>query len=417
MSERVGAILDGRPLHRLAQPPKEAVAANATASTIDIAIRDQLDGLETEWRRFQAHADCTAFQTFDWLAAWQLHIGQRRNTVPAIVVGRRPGGSMLFLIPLAVTPGVVRRLTFLGDELCDYNAPLLAPDFADYVRPEQFRALWREIRQRLACVPHHRHDLIDLRRLPETVGAQRNPFLSLDVGLHPSGAHLMELHGSWEEFYQSKRSSVTRRRDRTKRKRLAELGEVRMVEPNDRETRIRTMDVLVEQKASSFARQGIANMFSRPGYREFFSELAANPRTRELVHISRLDVGPTWAAINLGLQFRDHYYHVLASYDGGEVARFGPGAAHLRDLISRAVSLGLRRFDFTVGDERYKFEWADTALALYDHVTAVTPVAWLPAWHIVTGRRLKRFVKQNPQLFELFSRARSAIAAFRAPRR
>jgi CelD/BcsL family acetyltransferase involved in cellulose biosynthesis len=417
MSDPSEAILDSRRLHRLSPPLEEACAERAVRPAIDIAVHNDLHAIEIEWRAFQEAADCTVFQAFDWLATWQFHIGRRDDVTPAIVVGRRPGGAMLFLIPLAVAPGLVRRLTFLGSELCDYNAPLLASDFSDHVKPDQFRDLWRAIRECLARAPHHRHDLIDLTKMPETVGAQRNPFLGLDVALHPSGAHLMQLDGTWDEFYRAKRSSVTRRRDRTKRKRLGEFGEVRLVDPQDRDALTRTMQVLVEQKAASFARMGVANIFARPGYLDFFLDLATNPRIRDLVHVSRLDVGTTWAAINFGLQFHGCYYHVLASYDAGSVARFGPGAAHLRDLISRAIGLGLRRFDFTIGDERYKLEWSDTALKLYDHVAAAAPLGWLLAKHAIASRRLKRLIKQNPRLFALFSRARSAVGALSAPRR
>jgi CelD/BcsL family acetyltransferase involved in cellulose biosynthesis len=265
-------------------------------------------------------------------------------------------------------------------------------------------------------MPEHRHDLIDLTRMPETIGAQRNPFLALGTALHPSGAHLMELHGPWEDFYQSKRSSVTRRRDRSKRKRLEEMGEVRFVEPQGADAVGRTVEALMAQKSAAFARMGVTNIFDRPGYREFFLDAATNAGARGLVHVSRVDVGATWAAINLGLQFQDRYYHVLASYDEGEVARFGPGAAHLRDLISRAIGLGLRQFDFTVGDERYKFEWADTALKLYDHIAAATPLGWVVSHQKVALRRVKRFIKQNEQLFGLLTRARSQLASLRAPR-
>src|SRR5262249_26364869 len=152
-----------------------------------------------------------------------------------------------------------------------------------------------------------------------------------------------------------------------KRKRLGEFGDVRMVTPSDRDDIARTMDLLIEQKAAAFARMGIANMFARPGHRDFLLSVATDPRTRDLVHVSPLEVGEAWAAINCGLQFRGSYYHVLASYDDGAVSRFGPGAAHLRDLIARAFAQGLRVFDFTVGDERYKLEWSETTVSLYDH--------------------------------------------------
>ena len=64
--------------------------------------------------------------------------------------------------------------------------------------------------------------------------------------------------------------------------------------------------------------------------------------------------------------FGDCYYHVLASYDDGEVAHYGPGALHLRELMAHAIRMGLKRFDFTIGDEPYKLEWSDTTLKLHD---------------------------------------------------
>ncbi len=76
--------------------------------------------------------------------------------------------------------------------------------------------------------------------------------------------------------------------------------------------------------------------------------------------MSRLDVGPTLAAANYGLIFRGRYYHVLASYDDGPVSRFGPGAAHLHDLMRYAIEHGCNEFDFTIGDEPYKHDWCDT---------------------------------------------------------
>ena len=390
-------------------PAARARYTSATAQLVlDLAIYDDLAAVEADWRKFERSADCTVFQAFDWLALWQQHIGRRQDASPAIVVGCRAEGEPLFLIPLAVVPGIARRLIFLGYDLCDYNAPLLAPEFSTRMEPQEFGHLWREICRLLQRRPQHRHDIVELTKMPETIGTQPNPFVGLDVELNPSGAHLARLTGSWDEFYRAKRSSETRRRDRTKLKRLAEFGEVRLVTPDEPADIRRTLQALVEQKTRQFARMGVANIFARPGYLDFFFDLATNPQTRHLVHVSRLDVGSTWAAINLGLTDRDCYYHVLASYDEGEVSRFGPGAAHLRELMGRAIGLGLRRFDFTIGDERYKSEWADETLNLYDHVTGATARGWPLATLARTRRHLKRTIKQNPMLWDAFSRMRAA---------
>jgi CelD/BcsL family acetyltransferase involved in cellulose biosynthesis len=277
--------------------------------------------------------------------------------------------------------------------------------------------MWRDIRALVQSRPHLRHDLIALTKMPETVGGQANPFLHLDVGLNPSGAHLMALGRVWEEFYTAKRSSATRRRDRSKRKRLAEHGEVGFANPADADETTRTLELLMEQKAKSFARMGVQNLFDRPGHRDFFHDLAVNPRTRSLVHISRLDVGDTWAAVNLALTFRGTYYHVLASYDDGELSRFGPGAAHLRDLLQYAIEHGFTCFDFTIGDERYKLEWSDTVLRLFDHSAAATLRGWPIVFVATALRRLKRIIKQNALLWRLFSLVRAAGASWRGPAR
>ena len=159
---------------------------------------------------------------------------------------------------------------------------------------------------------------------------------------------------------------------------------------------------------------GVNNIFAREGHREFFLDLATNPRTRHLTHVSRLDVGTIPAAVNLGLTFRGTYYHVLASYDDGEVSRYGPGAAHLRDLLGHAIALGCGRFDFTIGDERYKLEWSDHRVDLYDHVAGASARGSALAVLMLARRRVVRTIKQNALLWRTFSWLRSTFGGKRS---
>jgi CelD/BcsL family acetyltransferase involved in cellulose biosynthesis len=105
-------------------------------------------------------------------------------------------------------------------------------------------------------------------------------------------------------------------------------------------------------------------------------------------------------ATNLGVVFRGSYYHVLASYcEDSAVAHFGPGALHLRELLKHAIDRGLQRFDFTIGDERYKLEWCDSDLKLYDYAAAATLRGWPARWASAVRRRLKRVIKQTPWMW------------------
>ena len=121
--------------------------------------------IEHDWRAFEAQADCTVFQSFDWLATWQRHIGVRNGVRPAIVVGRDACGAILFLLPLSVRPrGFARELAWLGCELCDYNAPLLAAGFSERIDRARFMAVWADIASRLQSNPRLRFDFIILRK-------------------------------------------------------------------------------------------------------------------------------------------------------------------------------------------------------------------------------------------------------------
>jgi CelD/BcsL family acetyltransferase involved in cellulose biosynthesis len=395
-----------------------ATLSRKFAPDLGIVIHDNLDAAESEWRRFEEIADCTAFQSFDWLATWHRHIGRPDSVRPVIVVGSYADGETAFILPLAIVrKRAIRRLCWFGQEQCDYNAPLLARDFPQRVAPERFLAAWRDLREQMQRDPQLRHDWIELEKMPQMVGTQTNPFLALDVTANASGAHLTQLGDDWEKFYYAKRSSATRRRDRAKRRHMTEYGEVRFVTATEIDDARRTLETLIDQKHRTFARRGIPDIFLRPGLREFFLDLASNPKIRHRFHISRVEVGATWAAANFAILFGDCYYHVLASYeDDAALSHFGPGALHLRELLAHAIKLGMRRFDFTIGDEPYKAEWSDTTVKLYDHSAAATWRGWPVSAASAARRRLKRFVKQTPSLWKLVSRLRSTVGMLRHPK-
>ena len=390
-------------LPTMMSPPLVALEPTDMRASVTLELREELTGLEPEWTAFQRTAACTVFQTFEWLSKWQQHVGNLRGTRPAIVLGRDAHGALLFILPLAIEmQGPIRRLTWLGSDLCDYNAPLIARDFWRHVG--DFAALWREAQRSLQSNPCLRFDFVDLQKMAEVVGGERNPLLSLSTQRNASSAHVATLPGNWEEFYKAKRSSETRKKERKQLRRLGELGEVRFVDVSGKPEVARTIETLMQQKSKTFARMGVENLFARPGYPAFWLDVATT--LRGITHVSRLDVGSTIAATSLGLTHRGCYYLVLSSYHDGEVMRFGPGRAHLHELLRHAIEHGIRDFDFTIGDEPYKRDWADIQVRLYDHLQAATLRGAVVVAMIRAFRRTKRLIKTTPALWHAYSKAR-----------
>ena len=201
-----------------ATAPKAADAGTAALraprdllpTQVRLAIHRELATVEHEWRRFEQFADCTVFQTFDWLSIWQKHIGQRHRVKPAIVVGRFASGDIAFLLPFCIERhyGLRRSASALGQDLCDYNAPLLACDFTERVEPDRFLTIWQVVEAQIESDPLLRHDWIDFAKMPEQVGSQINPFTHLKVTPNASGVHLAHLTDDWEKFDRLGRSDV-----------------------------------------------------------------------------------------------------------------------------------------------------------------------------------------------------------------
>ena len=389
---------------------------NVERPDIRLSIHEHLPTVEREWCAFEQQADCTVFQSFGWLSTWQVHIGARTGVRPAVVIGRDARGQILLILPLSVEPrGFVRRLVWLGSEMNDYNAPLLALDFSQKLGPSACQLLWREILELIQGHKDLHFDLIHFEKMPEMVGAQQNPFRHLlPLTPHPSGAYLTHLAGVWQTFYEMKRSAATRRRDRRKRKHLSETGEVKFFTAKTTDEIACSFDTLIVQKTRKLAAMGVGNIFDKPGCLDFYRSLAIEPATRHIAHVSKLDVGGNVAAVSLGLTFRGSYYLVMSGYADGAIMRLSPGEAHLHELMRYAMEAGYKVFDFTIGDEPYKRDWSDTEISLFDHIETVRWRGALadPALRSLT--RIKRVIKQTPILWSTFSKARAFIGTLRA---
>jgi CelD/BcsL family acetyltransferase involved in cellulose biosynthesis len=392
----------------------DTAAPSRLSSGIVLQVATELEAVERMWTAFEEHADCTVFQSFNWLFEWHKHIGAKTNIVPVIVSASTSRGDPLIILPLSIKKqGRLRRLTWLGDDLCDYNGPLLARDFASRASEQQFASLWQRILQSIRSDRRLNFDLVVLQRMPEWIGAQRNPFLTIPVLPNTFGAHVATLGTNWEEFYRVKRSSSDRKTDRRKFRNLAKHGELQFIEPSEPGDITRTMELLIRQKRESYARIQADDIFIRPGYREFFKAISVSPRLTGIVHVSRLDVGEKPVATGLGLCFKSCYYLVLSSYENNQLALHSPGRAHLCDIFRSAIGRKYKKFDFTIGDEPYKREWSDIEVRLFDLLEGATVSGRLTVAGKAAVRRANVFICDRPSLRQPLSRLRRQLAAFR----
>jgi CelD/BcsL family acetyltransferase involved in cellulose biosynthesis len=230
---------------------------------------------------------------------------------------------------------------------------------------------------------------------------------------HANDSYLVRLSGTWDEFYAAKRSSSWRKTDKKKRNKLAKFGDVQFSTVTERADVERTIDALIAQKKDSYASLGVANMFEWPGYRDFYVDMATDPKRHGLVHVSNVSVGGTIVAASFGLTMHGNYDYVLAGYGIGEMGACSPGTVHLQELMKLFLERGFTTFDFNIGDEPYKREWFDVEAKMYDYVAPATLRGHVAASTMRISREIKRFIKRNPSIWPLIRKARSLIGSLR----
>ena len=375
---------------------------------LSVRLYDDLEYVKPLWQDFEKTAALTPFQTTAWQYQWYAHIGTLAKVKPFVVVACDNVGP-LFLMSLQIEQGVLRKLTWLGSDLNDYNCPIIADDFTARSSGFSMPDVWRQILEFVDQQPSLQYDYARLEKMPEQICGQANPMLTLNCNLNASHSYRTPMLGGWEAFYDSKRSKKNRSKDRYRRKKLSELGEVTSLRPNDSEGIRKIVDKLMEQKGLRFAQMGVANLFDKPGHAQFYRAIAEHERG--LVDVSQLNVGDIVAATNLGLTFRNAYYYVLTSYELGPISAQGPGTAHMQDTMKLFCEKGYNAFDFTIGDEPYKMEWCEGKNPLYDHLEAATTKGWAALAYWSAFRSTKRYIKQTPALWNTYSKLRGVFAA------
>ncbi len=372
-----------------------------------LSVHTDFSSVEAIWRQFEKTADCFAFQTFDFLESWFEHIGSRDDVELQIVVAWTVDAVPIMILPLGIeTSRFSRKLTWLGSDVNDYNAPLLASNFSERVPPGEFQSLWNKI---VSSLPDH--DLVELLYQPAMIERQPNPFMELSSQLNASGAHMTELGEDFETYYAGKRNAKARSHLRNRRKKLEEIGETAYVLPDTDEGIAASVERLIELKTASLNAMGARNFLTQPGYEQFYKSLAIKSREGGAVHVSHLEVGGKYIAGIWGLVHRRRFYYLLASYDGPTYGRFKPGVQALGETMRWASKQGVQTFDFTVGDESYKSKWCEVHIDLHDHLSAKTLRGSLVLFKTRVFLALKRKIKQTPFLWDTFTKLRTRFLA------
>jgi len=389
---------DGRP----ARACESAPVRRPRALLARVEIIADLAAAEVPWRALERDGTLTPYQRFDWIAAWQRHVGAAAGITPLIVVGFGEAGEPLFLLPLGKSrlgPFTVAR--FLGGKHANFN---FGPWRRDGAPAGAIAAVLARLEAEAPDV-----DALALLNQPERWEGLANPFTALGGQPSPSFGYRFTLGGrSYVEIVAGQLSRDSRRALRKKENRLKQLAGYRYARARTPAEVDRYFQAFFAQKAGRLSEQGVDNSLGSPEVQSFLREAShhglAHGRPTIELHGLETDgeVLAVFGCINDGRRFCS----MFNSYTLGDNARQSPGLILMLHVIKDCAERDAAIFDLGVGEARYKTHFCNEPEPLFDLFVPLTRRGRLLAPVLGLADHLKRAAKRSPLLMQLAGRMR-----------
>lgn len=309
------------------------------------------------------------FQHPDWLAAWARNFPDPLGERVFLVEARETAtGRVVLRLPVALELwSGVRVLRGWDRGTADYGGVILTRGVV--LSPDRFRALWCEV---VAALPAC--DVLVLDKLPGRIGESADPLLLVgEIERSFNSGHVLRLGEpglprAVETFDGTMRRSLAR-----KRRKLGNKGTLTFRFGPAREAGD-VLEALLGWRRDRFAAENADRDVA--SIEAFWRRAAAET---EIARIADLSLDGRPLAAGFGTRTGSSFQLLATGFDPAW-KNWSPGLLLLEDLVDAAETDGVCLFDFTIGDEAYKLDFAVETVPLHDLFVPRTVKGRMAAW-------------------------------------
>jgi CelD/BcsL family acetyltransferase involved in cellulose biosynthesis len=372
----------------------EALKPAGTASAASIgdykATLQRLDR-DADLTTLAGGARSFPFQAPFWLSSWFATMASDATSSCYLMTVSEKSGQRLLSIPL-----VLRKVQGLRQiEMPDGGASdYLAPVFFTREPPEA-SAIWPVILEALPPA-----DILSFQGLRPELDDVPNP-----LARHPL-AQLSRLRGSevkfpnsWDEYFGSL-SSRSRQDMNRWRRRFLEKPDARFEIAQNLETALRWLDQFDEMQAERLSEKGIETSVTSPAFSKLYRQAATRGIATHEVLMAGLFAGDQTIALGYAVCSGERAVYVRVASLKGDWSQVRPGILVSELMMKQAHAVGVRIFDFGLGEYEYKRRLGAIPFDLVDLDIPLSAKGQICAhW-----RFLKRRFRANPLLRKLTGR-------------
>ncbi|HXA75814.1 MAG TPA: GNAT family N-acetyltransferase [Candidatus Acidoferrales bacterium] len=310
----------------------------------------ELEAVASEWDRLWAsNPRRQIFNRFSWIRAWWQGYGRTLSLCTPVALR---DGKVVGILPLVRQEA---QLRFLGEPGSDYNDVLCEGAETPRILEALLDALcgmpgklWRTAT--LENVPEHSLLLTHMSDLP---GRWQRRFATTPGHLCPTVV-LDE-----ENREATLRAILDQKEPRQHETKLQKLGKLTFRHIEDREEVRRHLPLFFEQHIQRWAMTADGDSrFRGEQSRVFYEALVEELDPRNDLRFAVMEIDGRPIAYHFGFQLDGKFIHYKPTFDIN-LWKESPGQVMNRSLFSYAKSVGVREFDFTIGNEVYKSRFAN----------------------------------------------------------
>ena len=354
---------------------------------MQLSREDAFDFNSAEYAALFETSDATAFQHPLWLQHFYAILAPARNAMPAIICGRNGEGLLQFVLPLITRKANGAKLleaTHLG--ISDYCCPIIAADFLRACEGTEVLAA-----ETYNLLPNH--DILRISNIRDE--HQRHWQLLLGTGFieHDYAAHAADLPSAIETFRNDHLTASMRKYLKRKRNTFFKQDEAKLVHITAPEEAKQAIHALAAIRAGRFD----GDMIADPAVETFYSTIAEKGAVSGFADIYALSVSSSAIAYLFSITSKGALHYLLIGADYEQHGHLSPGMVLYDTIIEDWISRGGTRFDFTIGDEAFKSDFATKPTQMFHLTRAESAMGKLALAGLATRERVKSLLKANAQ--------------------
>ena len=344
------------------------------------------DKISKYWSELEQKSTITCFQNYDWFKIWYeiFRKDSLKYQIKIICIFENS-------LPVAIFPFEIKKkfnlniLFWAGGNKSDYFYPIIKDDFI--FNKDSFNNLFNKIILKINAI-----DLIYLRRQINYFNSKKNPFVFyLNGNNEDSNVYIINIPDKWNIYTKNYLKKNFFKQNLRKIKKLKENGILRFVNSNDDNTCFFLLDKLFSYKNQQLKKKKIRifNDLDISFYRKIFE----NYKKKNQSLLSYLSLNNEILSIHFGLKQNNHFYYLIIAKNNSKFDIYSPSRLLISFLVRWSISKKVNIFDFTLGDEKYKSNWSNESLKIFNYCKLIKFKAFYYFIFLKTYFFLRKFYK------------------------